>query len=409
MKRIFPIFAAIALLLTACTAEPATDETDPVETTAAQGRDDREILSDYLNVTPAGEHDVRLLFINAGKADCTLVMVDDYAALIDTGTAISPAIILPAMEEMGVDSLDAVFFSHTDNDHIGGYGTIAESYPAAACYTSSITTEWSTFESVIGDCAEHIALDPGAVVELTDGVWFEVMGPIRYNPDENEDSLVLRLRVNGVTALFTGDMKYNEETSLIYNDMPLDCDILKVAYHGRADATSEKFIKAASPSVAVITTDRAEDSDSAHQSIVDALEDSGADVYVTDETPLGVLVTVGKSGEVDVTSLDTAEDAKNVRITAVSKEDQTVVIENSESEAVDLSGWHIISERGMELFRFPEGAVVEAGDSVTVACTNYSGEHDYVWSDTRVWHKSKDDRAVLIDRWGNKVSSAESK
>ncbi len=408
MKKILLIVLA-ALLLTGCnnTSTETEESKASVQVEVAKGREDREILQDYMTIQPSGEHDVQILFTNAGKADCILVMVDSYTALIDTGTSASPATVLPALEMMAVEKLDAVYFTHSDKDHVGGYETIAQEYPVETVYTSSISAEWETVDSIIGE-TERIALDPGAVVEISDGVWFEVMGPIRYNPDDNENSLVLRLNVNGITALFTGDMKYNEETSLIYNEMPLDCDILKVGYHGRKDATSVKFIEATTPQVAVISTDRDEDADSAHDSIIDGLGEHGAKVYVTDESELGILVKVKNTGKIEVNELKTAENPKDVRILSVSKEDQTVEIKNEEKTDVDISGWYITSETGKELFRFPDGAVISAGDSIVVACAGYNGECDFIWEDSRVWHKSKDDRAFLTDKWGNRVSSAES-
>ena len=63
----------------------------------------------------------------------------------------------------------------------------------------------------------------------------------------------------------------------------------------------------------------------------------------------------------------------------------------------------------MEVFVFPDGAVIEAGGSVTVACREYNGEHDYVWEENRVWHKDKKDTAVLYDTWGNRVDEKKSK
>lgn len=410
MKRILWMFLTLALFMTGCQTESILEETESLETESAEttpGREDREIIEDYKNITPSGEHDVKLLFTNAGKADSILVQIDEKNYLIDTGTQASPPTIFPALDQMGVNNLDAVFFSHTDNDHVGGYQAISEKYPVSVCYTSTISAEWTKINNVIGE-TKRITLDPGAVVELSEGVYFQVLGPIRYNPDDNENSLVLRLEVNGVTALFTGDMKYNEETSLIHNKMPLDCDILKVGYHGREDATSTAFMKATTPKIAVISTDRMEDDDSAHKSIVNALEDMDAKVYITDETVLGVLVKIAKDGKISVTDLAPNEKAKDVRIDDVSKEDQTVILTNHEDEDVDLSGWYIISETGKEMFCFPDDSVLAAGDSAIVACIGYNGECDYLWEDKRVWHKSKDDRAILLDCFGNRVDMAES-
>ena len=408
------IIICAVLFLTGCAAQTGESgdlPTDPgeAETELVPGRADREIIDEYKTALPEGEHDVSILFMNAGKADCVLVTVDGRNYLIDTGTAASVPVIFASLDKMGVTVLDGVFITHTDNDHTGGYADVAEKYPVGKVYTSAISSDWSKMESLRGD-TERVALDPGAAVEIAEGVYFTVLGPVRYNPaDDNNNSLVLRLEVNGVTAVFAGDMMHDEETSLIYSEMPLDCDILKVGYHGEKAATSEAFAAKTSPSLAVISTDRDEDDNSAHKSVTALLGMVGADVHVTDVYDLGLLVTIGRDGSITQENYETAHAAADLKFTEVSKEYQYTVIENREDTAVDVSGWYIVSKRGREVFVFPEGTVIEAGDSVTVACREYNGEYDFIWEENRVWHKEKKDQAVLYDIWGNRVDDKKSK
>lgn len=413
MKHIILIILCAVLFLSGCAADIGenggdTTESDS-ETEIIPGRADREIIGDYKNVTSEGEHDVSVLFMNAGKADSILVTVDGKNYLIDTGTAASVPVILASFERMGIQSLDGIFITHTDNDHTGGFEAVTAKYPAGAVYTSSISSDWNKMEDLRGD-TERVSLDPGSAVELAEGVYFTVMGPVRYNPaDDNNNSLVLRLEVNGKVLLFCGDMMFDEETSLTYSEMPLDCDVLKVGYHGNKEATSQKFVEAASPSFAVISTDREEDDNSAHKSVVKILETAGAEVAVTDEYSLGLLLTVEYDGNIVCEDLIPSHEPDELRFTEVSKADQTVGIENRGSEAVDVSGWYIVSIRGREVFEFPEGSRIEPGDTVTVACREFNGDYDYIWEENRVWHKDKKDIAVLYDTWGNRVDEKKSK
>ena len=43
------------------------------------------------------------------------------------------------------------------------------------------------------------------------------------------------------------------------------------------------------------------------------------------------------------------------------------------------------------------------GGTLTVGTNHYNGEPDFRWDDARVWHKSKEDRALLIDPWGSRA------
>ena len=408
----------LLLLLASCakgqpseTAAPA-DTTAPTETSApaetepaepGPGQENRDFLDDYLKIEPAGEHDAKCLFLSLGKADAILVSVDRTVWLIDTGTTISPPLITAGLKDLGADSLAGIFITHTDADHIGGLETLLSVVDVPAVYTSSITADWNKIESLRGD-TERVALDPGAVVPAADGVWFEVLGPYRYNPRDDNNSLVLRLRVNGSTVIFAGDMMKAEENTLLSAGLDLSCDLLKVGHHGKKDASSDAFLAAAAPQYAVITADRSDEDDSAHKSVLKALKKVGAVTVVTDEVKFGILATLLPDGKITIGEQKPAKAPASVALSSVSKEDQLAVLKNTGSTDVDLSGWWLISEIGKELFRFPDGTVLSAGAELSVGCLDYEGTPDLRWNEGKVWHKSKEDIAALIDCWGNTVS-----
>ena len=82
----------------------------------------------------------------------------------------------------------------------------------------------------------HIELEAGDTVELVPNVEFDVLGPLEYNKDDdNDNSLVLKLSINGKTFLFTGDMQFAEEKTLLEAGVDLSADVLKVGNHGNPD------------------------------------------------------------------------------------------------------------------------------------------------------------------------------
>ena len=402
--RILPLFLSVLCLLASCRTEPAPEETEtaPPETeTAALGMKDRPVSEDYLSVVPAGEHDVRILFLNVGKADAILIRIDGEGWMIDAGDRDAPPMLAAGMRLLDLDSLRGVFITHTDSDHVAGLPRFLADYAVESVYTSTISADWDKVERVRGEIP-RVALDPGQTVKAGEGVWFEVIGPVRYNPRDDNNSLILRLRVNGATLLFCGDMMTDEEKSLMYAGMDLDCDLLKVGHHGKKDATSQSFLLESTPSVAVICANREEESDSAHKSVLKALREAGAEVYITEETPVAFDVTVTKQGAIEVADADVPEPEK-IRFVSVSKSEQLVTIENAGDTDADLSGWWIVSETGSEVFEFPDGVMLAPGGTLTVGTNHYNGEPDFRWDDARVWHKSKEDRALLIDPWGSRA------
>lgn len=353
---------------------------------------------------------MRILFINAGRADSILIEADGLYYLIDTGETTSVPKITAALEYMGVDRIEAVFLTHSNNDHISGLPMLSELWEIGDCYTAAIATEMTKMQSAITQASlEQTLLDPGQVIEISEGLYFEVLGPIRYNPlDDNDNSLVLRMTVNGKTVLFTGDMQYDEEKTLMKAGFDLRCDILKVGNHGNKDATSVSFMEETSPDYAIITTDREVDENSAHKSIRNGLADVGAEVFITDEYDLGILCEIAHDGTITLENAAWEPVSEAVTFVSISKEEQTAVIRNDGKEDVDLSHWFIVSERGGELFMFPEGSVIAAGEEEVIACTDYKGDADYKWRDAKVWNKNKDDNGVLVDRHGNVIDEMES-
>lgn len=420
MKKLTDFFVLLMLtvFLTACgtdtpgnpteTPSESQAETDPVQNPAyvptIPGREDRAFLEDYKNIEISGEHDLRILFVNAGKADAIIVNLNDSFYLIDTGTSASPPMIVAALNYMGAKKLDGLFFTHTDNDHVGGYRFLANLYEIDTIYTSTITQEWTKFDTITG-YRERVTLDPGAVVQVAEGAYFEVLGPTVYDAkEENNNSMVLRLKVNGVTTLLAADMLYDEERSLMDAGVNVKCDILKVGHHGKKDATSNAFLDAAKPKYAVITTDREEDDSTAKKSVRNAILNAGAKLYITDESDVGYLFTIGKNGSVSVEDVQHEPYEYDVVFTSVSKNDQVAVIQNTGVDPVDISGWFLFSEAGRELFMFPKDAVIAAGQEITVSCIGAARAGDFTWDESRIWNVNKEDRAVLIDLYGNHVS-----
>ncbi len=68
-----------------------------------------------------------LYAVTAGKADALLLKAGDQAFMIDAGFTRSRGKILYAMEQLGIQSLNGVFITHTDNDHTDGLEWLSQS------------------------------------------------------------------------------------------------------------------------------------------------------------------------------------------------------------------------------------------------------------------------------------------
>lgn len=253
--------------------------------------------------TKESEMTVELFALNVGKADAILVTVGEKRFLVDTGTKDGYNRLEEMLKELGVTRLDGVFLTHTDKDHGGGMKQLSKSdisvdtWYAASIFCEKKPDKHQAVLAARERGTEVHWLNAGDVIELGEACRFEVLGPL--TPDEqceNNNSLVLRLVTPEGIALLTGDMEKEGEARLMASGVDLSADYLKVAHHGRDDATSAAFVAAVSPQVAVISTSTAERPDSPAEEVLDILEGSGAWTYVTQDQEMGIRVAL-RAGE----------------------------------------------------------------------------------------------------------------
>ena len=255
------------------------------------------------NISSKAEN-VNVSYINVGKGDAILVQIDDKNYLIDTGLEENSEMLLEGLKAKDVDTLDGVFLTHTHKDHIGGMEAVAAAYDIEMMYRAEISENKKNGENKIDNVSEDLylpitKLNAGDKVKITDDIYFDVIGPLVLNEDDdNDNSLVMKLVVNGKTFLFTGDMQFAEEKTLMDAGVDLSSDILKVGNHGNKDATSDEFAIAVSPKYSVITTDTTVDTNSASKRVRKAL--STSEIYITENYDRGITFTVLQDGTIEI-------------------------------------------------------------------------------------------------------------
>ncbi len=361
----------------------------------------------------AAAEETSLLALNVGKADCLLLESGSTRYMIDTGTAESWGTVSAALRTRGITHLDGVILTHTDKDHAGGLWALAMSgitvdhWYASAYYTDVKPAKHPMVLAAALRNEEITWLKAGDTLPM-DGGTMTVLAPVEANNDsENDNSLVLYVETRAGTMLLTGDMEFEEERTLLAAKTLSHADVLKVAHHGRDDATSSSLVRNVTPQVAVISTSTAEREDTPAESVVSLLESFGTKVAVTQDSGEGVLVTLA-DGIANVTMLPDAQlpdNGANVVISDRSNAQDTVSIRNNGEAAVDLSGWYLYSGKGKEIFVFPEGTMMEKDQTINIGTLSTPGETDFLWPDENVWHDKKEDTAYLYDAYGRLMDS----
>jgi len=361
-----------------------------------------------------GEESLQLLAINVGKADCLLLQCGESLYMIDTGTEESWGAVSSVLKQQGITRLTGVIVTHTDGDHAGGAWALASSsIEVETWYASEYYNVKEKKHPVIKAAAlrgEDVHwLKAGDELPMAGGS-LTVLGPISHDEDkENNNSVVLLAQAGGGSILLAGDMEFPEENELLSAGVIPPCTVLKVGNHGEADATLPELVAAVQPRLAVISTNTAEEPDTPAKRVMELLKQSGAQIVQTQEAQAGILVTV-QGGKATANRLSNGElppVSDTVYVSDKSVAQDAVCLRNGGTAAVDVSGWYILSERGGETFVFPEGTVMEAGAEITVTSLSSESPGTFVWQDTKVWHKTKDDKALLYDVYGRLVSELE--
>ena len=362
----------------------------------------------------AEEEPLTLFAINVGKGDALLVNAGEHTYLIDAGKAEHWGDVSRALKTMQIDHLTGVIFTHTDKDHVGGAMALATSsirvdaWYASAYYADVKESKHPAVEAAALRHQQVKWLKAGDLLPLGKGA-LRVIGPMSESKTENCNSLVMIAEGGGGRMLLAGDMEHEEEFELLNAGVIPKCEVLKVGNHGEGDATSEALIRYVQPRIAVISTSTQEEPDTPDMAVLRNLYSLRADVYETQQAESGVLVTL-KAGQATAQLMGyKALPAlpQNIRLTDREPEEDHIRIRNYGGEAVDLSGWYIVSERGGEMFVLPAGTWVQPGEVVVISTLSSGQTGDVVWPQKKVWHKSKDDAAMLYDVYGRLVDTLE--
>ena len=260
--------------------------------------------------TPArAESEVKALFINVGKADAALLFLGDQRILVDTGHKDSYDALESALASYGVDHLDGVFITHTDKDHVGGLKKLLKSDVAVEqVYASTLHSEGDAENHPVYEATQKRDiplrwLRAGEVIEVGECT-LHILGPLdRDNTDEDNNSLVIDVRTPEGNLLLTGDMKKEEEGSLLQADVIPEATVLKVAHHGEDDSTSALFLRRVKPQWAIISTDTKEEPDTAADAVLARLWEVKSGVALTQSATLGILVTL-QDGQATAEQID---------------------------------------------------------------------------------------------------------
>jgi beta-lactamase superfamily II metal-dependent hydrolase len=260
--------------------------------------------ADYPRFAP--NQTLAITFIDVGQGDSILIIFpNSKTMLIDGGERDSSEKVLATIRDHGLSRLDVIVATHPHADHIGGLIDVINSdIDIGYVVDSGQIHTTRTFEDLLDAIeAKQIPLEAareGSSINLDPSVKLDFLNPTVPLPDGIEDeinnnSVVMKLTYGNFTALFTGDMEqYVEERLVRERKAALDADVLKVGHHGSRYSSTDPFLQAVSPEVAVISAGANNSYGHPHQEALERIDAAGTEhIFRTDVDGTITLTTEG--------------------------------------------------------------------------------------------------------------------
>ena len=215
---------------------------------------------------PPGEVRITLLSVGAGQC-ASIESPDGRIYFFDAGssTISDPLrkVIAPFLRHEGRSTVDGIFLSHADYDHICATGGIVTRFGVNEVVTSPFFQEHAGNPCrdllTLLDHTKHTPhlMTAGDRADLGGGAVAEVLWPPAHcSLNSNNAGVVLRLEFAGHTVLFPADIQCEAESELLKHPEILKSDVLVAPHHGSSEATTAAFVRSVDPKIIVSSDDR---------------------------------------------------------------------------------------------------------------------------------------------------------
>ena len=251
-----------------------------------------------------GRKELRVTHLDVGQGDATVVeLPGSKVLLIDAGGTATgtfdtgEAIVAPFLRSRKIVNLDYAMVSHPRVDHYGGMRSMVKEFAPTEFWSGTGKRQNTGFENLEETIAvsqvQRRTLNNTEPCRLIDAVKLCVIHPPSNSGDDA--SVVLRLEFGKVRLLFAGDVDKREEQLLQENPEDLRSAVVKVPRHGSATSSSEPFVTAVRPRLAIFSVGARNRFGFPKEEIVARYREVGAEILRTDEDGAITLETDGST------------------------------------------------------------------------------------------------------------------
>lgn len=241
---------------------------------------------------PAGSLDVHLL--DVGQGDAILIRSSERSMLLDGGghrddPDFGRRVLVPLLLARGVRHLDSVALSHPHPDHCGGLIGLLEIFPVSSLRISPRHLSTPCGRDLLeNSLRRNVRVEPvRGGMSLSEPFDLRVwQSRVRFKrARENNDSVLYRLIHGSRSILLTGDLEKESEQLLIEEGtIELPSDVLKVGHHGSKFSTTDEFLAAVRPRIALISSGSRNPFGHPSGPVIDRLRSRRVKIFRADES-----------------------------------------------------------------------------------------------------------------------------
>ncbi|MEI7809943.1 MAG: ComEC/Rec2 family competence protein [bacterium] len=187
-------------------------------------------------------------------------------------------------------SIDAIFITNPDADHIGGLIDVLKNYKVGMVFEPGTISSSKTYENLETEIKNKNIPDilekRGMKIDLGGGAVLNILFPDRDVSSwaTNDGSMVARLTYGKTSIMLTGDAPMKTEQIILSENskQDLQSEILKVGHHGSRGSSSTEFVQAVAPKYALISVGKDNKYGHPHKETLDTLSQFGVKVFRTD-------------------------------------------------------------------------------------------------------------------------------
>jgi competence protein ComEC len=223
---------------------------------------------------------LRISVLDVGQGLAVLVQTKGHLLLYDTGPGwpggdAGAQMVIPVLNRMGVEHIDLLVVSHTDNDHSGGMYSILEAVDVDALLGPP---EFVRSKQQVFECRRSLHW-------TWDGVAFRVLHPRdRVGWSDNNASCVLQVSIGEHSMLLPGDIETEAEQVLLSRADLIPAELVVAPHHGSRTSSSNSLVSFLQPAYVVFATGFMNRWGFPVASVTDRWETSGACLLNTAQT-----------------------------------------------------------------------------------------------------------------------------